>query len=617
MAKIVINGFQGMRPRVSPTLLPATAAEQADNCNLVRGSVKSFRAPRESALLVNEGVIGTIYLYRESNGTERWLEWNEDVDVQPGPIAGDTARRAYFTGTDYPRVFDESMVNAGAGATYPKSSFRMGVARPTTPIVAAPGAGGTGEVRTVNYVYTNVRRWASGKVDQGPPSPPSNDVDVLDGQVVDLSGFDNPDPEYGITHRWIYRLETGTQGAEYQFLAEIAVADSTYQDTTTIDAIGVDILPSEEWVEPPDDLKGLISLPNGCFAGFVGKQVCVSYPYQVHAWPVRYRLTLPFEIVALGHIGTTIVAATMGPAYVIDAQDPEVMSPNQVGEIYPCLSKRGLVSADNLVIYPTHDGLAFVSQGGATGLLTQKLVSTEEWKAFNPRTIRAAAYRGMYFAFYHSSGDTEAVPDSGFNLSYVEPEIGISLFVSSVHALYSDPEKGRLYFAQTDEVQNVNKVYDFDSRSDRVPYLWRSKIYVAPAEVHFGAARLLGDLENALTIDEEAQYEQDRQDVIAQNQDLIDADEDSGALNGSALNEEEVNGDALLEVPPPFDDIVGVIFTLIANGKSVASVPVNSEEPFRLPSGWRGRTFQVQLQGQVEVRQVIVAPSIEEIADAA
>jgi hypothetical protein len=617
MAKIVINGFQGMRPRVSPTLLPATAAASADNCNLVRGSIKAFRSPRAVATLVNTGLIGSIYLYRESDGTERWLEWTQDVDVQPGPIAGDTAKRAYFTGTDRPRVFDESMVNTGGGATYPKSTYRMGVARPTTAITASLGGGGTGSARTVNYVYTNVRKWASGAVDESQPSDPSNDVDALDGQAVDLAGFDTPNAEYGVTHRWIYRLESGTEGAEYQFLAEITVAASTYQDTTPIDQIGTDVLPSEEWAEPPDDLKGLIALPNGCFAGFSGKQVCVSYPYQVHAWPTRYRLTLPFEIVALGHIGSLIVAATEGPAYVIDAQDPEVMSPNQVGEIYPCISKRGLRSVDNLVLYPTHDGIAFVGPGGATGLLTQKLVSREEWELYQPATIRAATYRGMYFAFYHSGGDANAVPDAGFILNYVEPESGISQVSSEVHALHADSTGGRLYFAQTDAVDGFNKVYDFDSRIDRVPYLWRSKPFIAPSEIHFGAARIIGDLEEALTAEDAAQYEQDRQSAIDKNQSLMDAGEDSGALNGAPLNEEEINGDGLQEVLPPFDDIVGVTFTLFADGVVVASLPVNSEEPFRLPSGWRGKVLQVQLQGQVEVRQVLVAPSIAEIADAA
>jgi hypothetical protein len=370
---------------------------------MVRGSLKAFRKPLPIAELSLSGLIGTVYRYQQSDGTERWLEWAEDVDVQPGPIANDISKRVYFTGTDLPRVFDDTQVAVGPRDPFPKSNFRMGVPAPATALTAALGAGGSGSARDVRFVWTYVRRWASGAEDESGPSPASNIVNALQGQEIDLTGFTSPSvTDAGITHIWIYRLNTGTAGAEYQFVDEIPVATTTYQDTKP-DSDLSEVLDTEEWLTPPDDLKGLISIPNGCFVGFSGKQVCFSVPYQVHAYPTRFRYAVQFEIVGLGYIGNMVIALTNERAFYLDGSDPGFVGHGKAATPYPCLSKRGIVNTKRGVLYPTHEGVAIVLPGGDTGLFTKDIVSSEEWEGFFPSTIFAVTHRGRYFAIFDSS----------------------------------------------------------------------------------------------------------------------------------------------------------------------------------------------------------------------
>lgn len=63
-------------------------------------------------------------------------------------------------------------------------------------------------------------------------------------------------------------------------------------------------------------IKGIISLPNGSLAGFVGNILCFSEPYHPHAWPVSYQKYVDKPIVALGAFGTTIAVLTADKPYL-------------------------------------------------------------------------------------------------------------------------------------------------------------------------------------------------------------------------------------------------------------------------------------------------------------
>jgi hypothetical protein len=104
---------------------------------------------------------------------------------------------------------------------------------------------------------------------------------------VTVGGFSAVLAGYTITHRRIYRATSGV----FLFVAEIAVATSSYSDSIVAEDLGEE-LPSLTWLPPPDTLKGLINLPGGVMAGFTGRDVYFCDPYHPQAWPVQYMQSL-------------------------------------------------------------------------------------------------------------------------------------------------------------------------------------------------------------------------------------------------------------------------------------------------------------------------------------
>lgn len=864
MPKIVVSGFGGEMPKVSPALLPTHGAQDASNTDITRGTLKPWRKATSVYDAVLSGTIGTIYRYLKGDGSERWLEWFKDVDVQPGPIAGDTTKRAYFTGNGYPRVFDDSLVDTAmspdtgtaqsgssntltlaattladdndystisltsgpgsvqernvtaydsstkiatvsprwrtnlilrseeldnavwvkSGATvtansvagpdgvmtadklvedtssglhavaqqhslgsatfvhsvkakagersiftmlcrdmsvskhrsvhfdlsagtatvgsndlvgsesieslgngwyrcsviatyegtnsnsyfdfrmsdgapgsagdnyvgdgisgmyfrdaqlekatelgdyiqtigaavtlpdnttayeatyinkYPKSSYILGVSAPTTAPTVALGSGGSGTARDLVYVYTFVRKWASGKVDEGMPSPASAKVTALPGQTVAVSDFSATPAGRGVTHIRIYRAGTG----DYLYVTEIAVGTTSYNDSALDAALG-DALVSAEWSEPPTDMKGLIMLPNGVAAGFSKNEVCFSVPYQVHAYPTRYRYALPYEIVGIGYVGTMVVVATKGYPYLLDGIDPGSVTQMQSPAMYPCLAKRGVVSTESGVLFPTHDGMAIATPGGGVSLITKNDLSREEWENYYAETMRSVSYRGLYMGFFNNTG-AAGVSNDGFLFNHVSPNGLVGLF-GGVHCAYADRESGNLYYVASDDGGN-NYIYKWDDQVDRVAFLWKSKLFIAQDYTNFGALRIFADWDGALTQAEVDAYNAIRNDIIAANQALLETD-DLGTIGGDVIAEIAIAGDGLTEVPPAIADIVGLTFKLFADGTLVCSITVDNEDPVRLPSGYLASEFEFELQGQTEVREVRLATSVPEL----
>ena len=167
MAYFKIITFSGIAPQVSPRLLAEDMAQTAQDVNVESGrlvpvtdnstsTINSSQAPTASTRT-------SIYKYEEDDGSATWLEWDEDVDVVPGPIAGNTEDRLYWTGEDFPRMSIDSSITSGS-APYPTTSYRLGIPAPTsdqTPSSAmisstVPGAIFTFDVDVDNFI-TNIQ----------------------------------------------------------------------------------------------------------------------------------------------------------------------------------------------------------------------------------------------------------------------------------------------------------------------------------------------------------------------------------------------------------------------------------------------------------------------------
>jgi hypothetical protein len=222
-----------------------------------------------------------------------------------------------------------------------------------------------------------------------------------------FTNIDSYSSSYNILTKRIYRLNQSASGAQYQFVAEIPVATTTHTDTTLDASLG-EVLASIEWDGPPAGIKGLIALPNGVMAGFVGNLLCLSVPKYPHAWPASYQKATDRDIVALGSFGTTIIVLTEGQPYIAVGNDPANVVMERIELALSCVSKRGVVDFGEFVLYPSPQGLAMVGPS-ARDLLTKDLMIAEEWTAlFNPSTISAYYWQGKYVGFYTLTNGAKA-----------------------------------------------------------------------------------------------------------------------------------------------------------------------------------------------------------------
>tara|TARA_Y100000114_G_scaffold154172_1_gene175654 strand:+ start:604 stop:2598 length:1995 start_codon:yes stop_codon:yes gene_type:complete len=133
MATIKLTTFGGLAPRVSPRLLSDTAAQTATDVNLEEGNLVPITQNTDHLTLSNS-TRKSVFKYTDS--PERWLQFDEEVDVVRSPIPGDTNKTVYWSGQTFPKMGRFSDVISGS--VYPNAGFRLGIPAPTAAPTVAP-----------------------------------------------------------------------------------------------------------------------------------------------------------------------------------------------------------------------------------------------------------------------------------------------------------------------------------------------------------------------------------------------------------------------------------------------------------------------------------------------
>lgn len=124
-----LRTFKGIAPEISPRLLADEIAQTAQDVMLDSGRLVPITDNSTTATL-NASGIDSIYKYSHG-GSDYWFEWNADVDVELGPIAGDILTRVYWTGDTYPKMGSSTEVIASGSGAYPRNAYRLGIPAPT------------------------------------------------------------------------------------------------------------------------------------------------------------------------------------------------------------------------------------------------------------------------------------------------------------------------------------------------------------------------------------------------------------------------------------------------------------------------------------------------------
>jgi hypothetical protein len=224
-------------------------------------------------------------------------------------------------------------------------------------------------------------------------------------------------------------------------------------------------------------LRGLINLPNGMMAGFVGRDIYFCDPYHPHAWPEQYIQSIDYPVVGLGRMDTTLAVLTTGAPYFIQGTHPDSMAVVKSDIEQACVSKRSIVSTGGMVIYASPDGLVMLSPGGSR-VLSQNLFTREQWQVFfKPESIHAYQHDNMYIAFYDN--DTQ---QGGFVFDMTSGQFILHNIYAE--AGYNDIQRDELFLAFADRSVKKWMAGGF------LNYVWRSKKFTTPEVMGFACAQL-------------------------------------------------------------------------------------------------------------------------------
>lgn len=582
MAKLQLLGFSGEIPRMVSRLLPQNSAEMAFNTRLDDGGLTPIRLSRFTHIFPTPPVDAFKTLYR--HGAE-WLAWENLVYPVPGPVAQD---RLYIFGDGAPKM-------RLSGTTYD-----LAVSAPPTALTATVSGTPTSEDNVTRlYVYTNVTQFG----EESEPSPVSDEVDWKPGQTVTLSGFDTTmQGNRTAAQQRIYRSQTGSTSTQLFLIAERAATTADFVDNISPEAIQ-EPLASAAYNPPPDGLTGVVSMPNGMMAGFMGKDVYFCEPYLPHAWPELYVMSVDYPIVGLGAYGTTLVVMTEGNPYIMSGSAPENMQSEKLELNLPCINARGIQDLGYAVAYPTHAGIVLV-QNGSAAIGSEQLFSRDDWQALFPSTMVSGQFNGRYLSCYSYSDEA----GNEYSGTIIMDVTGAQPFIIrsdiTPDAFFYDVVSGDLFFVLGAEV------YTWDARGQvNALQYWRSKEFVLPRPTNFGA--ILIEAGDAITEAELDALEARRQAVIDANQALIDAGDIGGELNGAPINDVTLNGDYLAPVPGLNRTVsVGVY----ADDQLVATVSkINNMA--RLPSGFLARRWKVAVSSDMPVTQITLAGTGTELME--
>jgi hypothetical protein len=479
--RIAHRAFSGIAPRLDPRRLGDTNAQTALNCDLRNGTLRALRGTAAVWPLTKPGTIRTIYRFGQTISDESlyWFHWTDDVDVARGQIAGDIDERTYFTGDStygHPRVTKASIALPG-GTDYPMASYRLGVPAPAATMTSGGVTGvGEGVIETRQYVYTYV----TGDGEESAPSLPLQ-VNAKDGQTVYLNGMvAAPAGDYNITSKRIYRtVSTGATPTDYQFVAQVSEVTNSYTDSKLAIELA-EVLPSLDWDMPPAGLKGLINMPNGMMAGFLGNDVYFCEPYRGFAWPTKYVQAVDSPVVGLGVFAETLVVLTKGHPVIMWGSDPNTIVTRKSELAEACVSKRSIVNMSGGVVYASPNGLVLVGASGGR-LITEELVDKEFWTGLVPESISAYHYDGRYIGFYDNGAP------GGFQFDPADGNQPFSMLETAASAGYTDLVRDALY------LNIAGTVRQWDEGGTPFTYTWRSRIHEAPYPTNFGWGQVFAE----------------------------------------------------------------------------------------------------------------------------
>lgn len=329
------------------------------------------------------------------------------------------------------------------------------------------------------YVYTYVNTFG----EEGPPSLPTT-VDTSPVVDVTVTVKKDSNGDY-LPFKEIRLYRTSVTVPDYFFVGSASVlntaagADVVFND----DVRGAQLnepLSSTDYYPPPNNLVGLMSLPNGILCGWAGNKLYFSEAYKPWAWPPKYMKPLPNNIVGGIAHGAGAVITTLGQPYAVSGVSPDAMTTMRLNVDQAGVSKWSLAVVDGAAIYASHDGLVVLSGNTASLAQSAKFFTREVWReryAAGLSTMRFSVWDGRLIVW---SSSNQFVPfmirldEADGSMTTLPDLLATCGFVSQL----SD----QFYYA------SGQYIYQFNG-GDNVDAGWQSREVVLTTPVNFGVAQ--------------------------------------------------------------------------------------------------------------------------------
>jgi hypothetical protein len=254
VAGFKLTTFSGLNKKISPRLLPEDMAQSTENAFLDSGRLEGLPVDVNDASEPSShpasNITGTTKtIYKAASN--QWFTFTDEVDVVASPIKEDQYGRFYFTGYGtFPNYGNSSTLFTGSGP-YPAATFRLGLPAPAaiTSITVDNSTADAG-AEVSSRAYLYTEITTFGE--EGPPSPvtSSDIVDAANGSTVTVQLPAVTSGNYSIAKRRVYRTDVN---GVFRFVGDTSTATAHSITDTVLDASLGEEIESSDNLAPPDD----------------------------------------------------------------------------------------------------------------------------------------------------------------------------------------------------------------------------------------------------------------------------------------------------------------------------------------------------------------------------
>ena len=254
MAGFKLTTFSGLNKKISPRLLPEDMAQSTENAFLDSGRLEGLPVDvddsSEPSSHPASNISGTTKTIYKATSNQ-WFTFSDEVDVIESPIKEDQYGRFYFSGSgDFPKYGNSSTLFAGSGP-YPAATFRLGIPTPAaiTSITVDNSSADAG-AEVSSRAYLYTELTTFGE--EGPPSPvtSSDIVDAANGSTVTVQLPAVTSGNYSIAKRRVYRTDVN---GVFRFVGDTSTTTAHSITDTVLDASLGEEIESSDNLAPPDD----------------------------------------------------------------------------------------------------------------------------------------------------------------------------------------------------------------------------------------------------------------------------------------------------------------------------------------------------------------------------